>query len=191
MESPSSPPADSPAAGTEPPAARAEPPKARAAPAKAPAFDFGKLQRGEFIGFFGIGVLFFSLFLKWFATDPDNANAQINGHHHVSYNAFGVYSTLDWLLVAACSAPLILAWIIIRGHTLTWRPGEVTMIVGMVAFALIILNGVILGRPGEPDSAINFKIGYLVGVLGSLLICAGGFIRQAEGERARKPPGVI
>jgi hypothetical protein len=152
--------------------------------------DFGRLQRGEFIGFAGVGVLLISLFLPWFETNPDNANAQINGQTG-EFNAFDTFGSLDWLLVAACLAPLILAWIVVRGHKLTWRPGEITMIVGMTAFALIILNGVILGRPGDPDSEIDIKIGYIVGLIGSGMICAGGIIRQAEGDRARKPPGTI
>jgi hypothetical protein len=152
--------------------------------------DFGRLQRGEFIGFAGVGVLLVSLFLPWFETNPDNANAQINGQTG-EFNAFDTYGTLDWLLVAACLAPFILAWIVVRGHKLTWRPGEITMIVGMTAFALIVLNGVILGRPGDPDSEIDIKIGYIVGLLGSAMICAGGIIRQAEGDRARKPPGTV
>ena len=152
--------------------------------------DLGRLQRGEFIGFFGVGILLVSLFLPWFETNPDNPNAEINGQTG-EFNAFDTYGSLDWLLVAACLAPFILAWIIVRGHKLTWRPGEITMIVGMTAFALIILNGVILGRPGDPDSEIDIKIGYFVGLLGSAMICAGGIIRQAEGDRARKPPGTI
>jgi hypothetical protein len=152
--------------------------------------DFGRLQRGEFIGFAGVGVLLVSLFLPWFETNPDNANANINGASG-EFNAFETYGVLDWLLVAACLAPFILAWIVVRGHKLTWRPGEITMIVGMTAFALIILNGVILGRPGDPDSEIDIKIGYIVGLLGAAMICAGGIIRQAEGDRARKPPGTI
>ena len=152
--------------------------------------DFGRLQRGEFIGFAGVGVLLVSLFLPWFETNPDNANAQINGQTG-EFNAFDTYGSLDWLLVAACLAPFILAWIIVRGHKLTWRPGEITMIVGMTAFALILLNGVILGRPGDPDSEIDIKIGYIVGLIGSSMICIGGIIRQAEGDRARKPPGTI
>jgi hypothetical protein len=152
--------------------------------------DFRLLQRGEFIGFGGVGILLLALFLTWFETNPDNDNAQINGDTG-KFNAFDTYGTLDWLLVAACLAPFILAWIIVRGHKLTWRPGEITMIVGMTAFALIILNGVILGRPGDPDSEIEIKIGYFVGLLGSAMICAGGIIRQAEGDRARKPPGTI
>jgi hypothetical protein len=152
--------------------------------------DFRLLQRGEFIGFAGVGVLLLSLFLPWFETNPDNENAQINGVPG-EFNAFETYGTLDWLLVAACLAPFILAWIIVRGHKLTWRPGEITMIVGMTAFALIILNGVILGRPGDPDSEIDIKIGYFVGLAGAAMICAGGIIRQAEGERGRKPPGTF
>jgi hypothetical protein len=151
--------------------------------------DFGRLQRGEFIGFAGVGVLLLSLFLTWFET-TDNPNANINGARG-KFNAFDTYGTLDWLLVAACLAPFILAWIVVRGHKLTWRPGEITMIVGMTAFALIILNGVVLGRPGDPDSEIDIKIGYFVGLLGAAMICAGGIIRQAEGDRARKPPGTL
>jgi hypothetical protein len=50
---------------------------------------------------------------------------------------------------------------------------------------------VILGRPGDPDSEIDIKIGYIVGLLGAGMICAGGIIRQAEGDRARKPPGTL
>ena len=152
--------------------------------------DLGRLQRGEFIGFFGVGILLASLFLPWFETNPDNANAEINGQSG-EFNAFETYGTLDWLLVAACLAPFILAWIVVRGHKLTWRPGEITMIVGMVAFVLIILNGIILGRPGDPDSEIDIKIGYVVGLIGSAMICAGGIIRQAEGDRRRKPPGTL
>jgi hypothetical protein len=152
--------------------------------------DFGRLQRGEFIGFAGVAVLLVSLFMPWFETNAGNANAQINGEAG-TFNAFETYGALDWLLVAACLAPFILAWIVVRGHKLTWRPGEITMIVGMTAFALIILNGVILGRPGDPDSEIDIKIGYIVGLIGAAMICAGGIIRQAEGDRARKPPGTL
>ena len=153
--------------------------------------DFGRLQRGEYFGFVGVGVLLLSLFLDWFSTGSSK-NGEINGQPYPDgATAFDTYGVLDWLLVAACLAPFILAWIVMRGHKLTWRPGEITMIVGMTAFALIILNGVILGRPGEPDSEIDIKIGYFVGLLGSALICAGGIVRLAEGDRARKPPGTL
>jgi hypothetical protein len=151
--------------------------------------DFTRLKRGEFIGFAGAAVLFVSLFLPWFETNT-GSNGRINGREG-TFNAWETFGALDWLLLAACTAPFILAWIVIRGHVLTWRPGEITMIVGMTAFVLILLNGIILGKPGDPDSEISLRVGYLVALVGALLILAGGLIRQAEGVRARKPPGTF
>jgi len=146
-------------------------------------------MRGEYYGFAGSAVLFISLFLPWYGTSS-NPNAEINGLRG-SFTAFETFKLLDILLVAACTAPFVLAWIIARGHALTWRPGEVTMIVGMTAFVLIFLNGIILGKPGGPDSEIELKIGWFVGLLGAAGICAAGVMRQAEQARDRKPPGVL
>jgi hypothetical protein len=151
--------------------------------------DFSLWLPGEYYGFAGSAVLFLSLFLPWYGTST-NPNAQINGARG-TFDAFATFKVLDILLVGACTAPFILAWIIARGHALTWRPGEVTMIVGMTAFVLIFLNGIILGKPGEPDSEIQLKIGWFIGLLGSAGICAAGVLRQAEQARDRKPPGVL
>jgi hypothetical protein len=151
--------------------------------------DFSLWLPGEYYGFAGSAVLFLSLFLPWYGTSS-NPNAEINGARG-TFNAFQTFKLLDILLVGACTAPFILAWIIARGHALNWRPGEVTMIVGMTAFVLIFLNGIILGKPGGPDSEIELKIGWFVGLLGSAGICAAGVLRQAEQARDRKPPGVL
>jgi hypothetical protein len=151
--------------------------------------DFSLWLRGEYYGFVGSAVLLGSLFLPWYGTSS-NPNAKINGLRG-TFDAFQTFKVLDILLVAACTAPFILAWIVARGHALTWRPGEVTMIVGMTAFVLIVLNGVILGKPGDPDSEIQLKIGWFIGLLGSAGICAAGVLRQAEQARDRKPPGVL
>ena len=48
-------------------------------------------------------MLFISLFLPWFSTNENNPQATINGETG-SLNAFQTYVSLDWLLVAACSA---------------------------------------------------------------------------------------
>ena len=144
---------------------------------------------GEYYGFLGAAVLFGSLFLPWYGTSS-NPNAFINGERG-TFTAFETFKLLDILLVMACTAPFVLAWIVARGHALTWRPGEVTMIVGMTAFVLILLNGIVLGKPGGPDSEISMKIGWYVGLLGSAGICAAGVLRQAEQARDRKPPGVL
>jgi hypothetical protein len=151
--------------------------------------DFSLWLPGEYYGFIGSAVLFASLWLPWYGTSS-NPNANINGQRG-TFNAFQTFKLLDILLVAACSAPFILAWIVARGHALTWRPGEVTMIVGMTAFVLILLNGIVLGKPGGPDSEISLKFGWFIGLLGSAGICAAGVLRQAQQANSRKPPGVL
>jgi hypothetical protein len=65
------------------------------------------------------------------------------------------------------------------------------MIVGISYFVLILCNGVILGKPGEPEGEISRGIGYFLGLLGCVGITAGGLVRQAFYARARKPPGVL
>jgi hypothetical protein len=173
---------------------------------KSTGFDIKRIHASEIYGFIGAAVLAGSMFLPWFSTScatqaaaeaaKSGGSCNPNSKIHASFGDFTAFQTfriLDILLLAACIAPFILAYIIARGHELTWRPGEVTMIVGMIAFALILLNGIILGRPGEePDNVdISLKIGYLIGMLGALGIAIGGFVRQAKAVRSRKPPGVL
>jgi hypothetical protein len=165
-----------------------------------PAFSIKRLHKSELLGFAGSLILLGSLFLPWFRTDcesstrpfqPEGCNPRsVYAGERGEFTAFETFKYLDWLLVAACVAPFILAYIIARGHELSWRPGEVTMIVGMVAFALILLNGVILGKPGDTVE-MGFQIGYPIGLLGAFGIMAGGTLRQAMAVRARKPPGVM
>jgi hypothetical protein len=154
--------------------------------------DFSRVSPGELLGMGAALVLLASLWLPWFTTSSSNPNSRLPGGAHGgdSANAWAVFSTLDWLLVAACAAPFILTWIIARGHALTWKPGEVTMIVGIVAFVLILCNGIILGRPGDSVD-ISLNIGYFVALLASVGLLAAGYLRQAVYETARKPPGVI
>jgi len=87
-------------------------------------------------------------------------------------------------------APFVLAWIVARGHKLTWKPGEVTMIVGITAFILVICNGIILGKP-DPNIEVGLTYGYLLAIVTSLGMAVCGFIRQATYVDAKKPPGVI
>ena len=154
--------------------------------------DFSRVSPGELLGMGAALVLLGSLWLPWFSTSSDNPNSKLPGgiSGGDSANAWQVFNTLDWLLVSACAAPFILTWIIARGHTLTWKPGEVTMIVGIVSFVLILCNGIILGRPGDSVD-IGLDIGYLVALLASIGLLVAGYLRQAIYTSARKPPGVI
>ena len=161
--------------------------------------DLSRLRWSEYLGFVGALILFGSLFLPWWSTSCSDLRpptpSGCNTHSIISskvgdLTAFETYHTLQWLLIAACIAPFLLAYILARGHELTWRPGEVTMIVGMLVMALILMNGIILGRPGSGID-VSFAIGYLVGLIGGAGITAGGLIRQARYSGVRKPPGVF
>ena len=167
---------------------------------KGTGFSLKRLHWAELVGFAGALVLAASLFLKWFGTDcitnaaaraaeSCNPNSVYNGERG-EFTAFETFKYLDWLLVAACVAPFILAYIVARSHKLSWKPGEVTMIVGMIAFALILLNGIVLGKPGDTVD-MHFEIGWLVGLIGSVLIMLGGILRQALAGTTRTPPGVM
>ncbi len=141
--------------------------------------DFSRLSPGEYLGMGAAVVLFGSLWLPWFTTSADNPNSRLSGASGGdSASAWQVFSTLDWLLVLACLAPFILSWIVARGHKLTWKPGEVTMVVGITAFVLILCNGIILGRPGDSVD-IGLGIGYFVALIASAGMLVAGYLRQA------------
>ena len=148
----------------------------------------------------GVGILFaiifgISLFLPWFGTDSQNPNSIITSANPdigpgETGSAWQVYPWVKWAFLAAVIAPFILAWIVARGHKLSWKPGEVTMIVGITAFILVLCNGVILGKP-EEKIEIGFQFGYPIALVSSLGMAVCGFIRQAYYTDAKKPPGVI
>ncbi len=136
-------------------------------------------------------ILVLSIFMPWFTTSETNPNSTLAGASGGdSVSAWDTFNTLQYLLLAAAAAPFILTWIIARGHKLTWKPGEVTMIVGITAFVLILCNGIILGRPGDSVD-IGLSYGYLVGLLASFAMAVAGFLRQAIYSGVRKPPGVL
>jgi hypothetical protein len=148
-----------------------------------------KLGRGEIIAVVGGVLLALGVFLPWYETAPDNRNAIINGQRG-EFSAWEVHPILRWLLLAAALAPLILAWVIVRDHSLSWARGEMTAVVGVAASGLTLYVG-LLARPGEPPAEIHLQLGYLVAVVGALAIAAGGAIRAGSSERPRKPPGVL
>jgi hypothetical protein len=153
--------------------------------------EVARLSPGELLGM-GAGLLLFaSLFLPWFTTSEENPNSTIAGASGgESASAWEVFGIFDWVLLGACTAPSILSWIIARGHKLTWKPGEVTMVVGITAFVLILCNGIILGRPGDSVD-IGLAIGYFVALIAAAGMLVAGYLRQAFYTSARKPPGVI
>jgi hypothetical protein len=149
----------------------------------------GRLGRAELIAVVGGVLLAAGLFLPWYRTDPDNPNARIEGATG-ALAGWDVHPVLRWLLLAAATAPFILAWIVIREHELSWPRGELTAVVGIAAFGLVAYTG-LLDRPGTPSGAIDLALGFLLAFLGSVLMIAGGALAAGQTERARKPPGVL
>jgi hypothetical protein len=151
--------------------------------------NLGRLGRGEFVAALGGLLLGVCLFLPWYKTDPDNPNAVIDGARG-ALSGWEVHSTMRWLLLAAAVAPLILIWIVIREHELSWPRGEMTAVAAIAAFGLVAYAG-FLDRPGEPGGAISLQLGFYGALLGTILMILGGAMSAGETERVRKPPGVM
>jgi hypothetical protein len=161
--------------------------------------DASKLDRSEIIGMVAAGILILSLFLPWYSlstdpnvvqrgTDPGNWACGVGDSSCSGWETFPI---LRWLLIAAAAAPFILAWIVIRGHALSWPRGELTAIVGLTAFVLIAYNGIV-DKPQE-GLEMSLGIGYFLGLLASIGIFISGGFRAVEsgGGAQRKPPATF
>jgi hypothetical protein len=146
-----------------------------------------RLQRNELVGMAAGALLVLALFLAWYATSPTNPNSTIDGERG-SFSGWEVHPILRWLLLLAASAPFILAWIIHRGHGLSWARGEVTMVSSLAALGLILYNGLI-DRPGT--LGVSLKVGWFLAVAATIAMTAASARRASEHERPRKPPGTV
>ena len=150
--------------------------------------DWDRMSRSEWIAVTGGLLLAVATFLPWYGTS-DNPNAIIDGGRG-DFSAWDVHPIIRWLMLAAALAPLILAWIVLRDHELSWPRGEMTAVVAMSALGLVLYSGIV-SRPGEPRSEIGLQLGWFLALLGIVLMMVGGATRAAEVERRRKPPGVL
>jgi hypothetical protein len=151
--------------------------------------DVRRITLSEIIAAVGGVLLALSVFVKWYEARPENPNANVNGMKGV-VTAWDAHTILRYLLLLAALAPIVLLYIVIRDHELSWPRGEMTAVIGIIAFGLVVYNGVI-DRPGEPPSEIELEIGWWMALLGTILIIVGGSYRASTTERPRKPPGVM
>lgn len=160
---------------------------------------FSKLSRAELLGILAALLLVAALFLlNWFdlAQTPNRRDGSdfVCGQNEYSCTGWQTFPILRWILLAAAIAPPILAWIVVRGHKLSWAPGELTMVMGFTAFVLIAYNGVI-DPPGKQTAEIGItkEIGYYVALLASAGIAAAGIGRSMESQKGnlRKAPGTV
>jgi hypothetical protein len=140
------------------------------------------------------------LFLPWYSYDltgihkTPEADAWICGVGDTSCTGFDTFPILRWLLLLAALAPVILAYIVARGHKLSYPPGEMTMIAGFSAMILIAYNGII-DKPGTGTAEIGLGLdyGYWVALVASIGIALVGYTRSLEsgGKKTRKAPGTV
>ena len=112
--------------------------------------DLRHISRSEIIAAVGGALLALGVFLPWYVPNTDNRNANVNGARD-AVSAFDTYSIMRWLLLAAAVAPIVLLYIVVRDHELSWPRGEMTAIVGVIAFGLTAYVGIV-DRPGEPPT---------------------------------------
>lgn len=152
--------------------------------------DFKALNRGELIASAGGILLGISLFLSWYSLG--NANAVLGTCHgpNSTCSGWASLSVARFLLLIAAVAPAILAYIIIRGHALSWPRGELTAVTALVALTITLFRGLV-DKPGAPPDEITIAVGWWIALVACLLILAGAVFRAQESGGRRKPPGVL
>jgi hypothetical protein len=148
-----------------------------------------ELQRSELIAIVGGLLMALGLFLTWYHLKNGNVSIA-NQTGPADLSGWTVHTIIRWLLLAAAAAPLILAWIILRGHALSWPRGEMTAVVAVAALGLIGYVAFV-NKPGTVTSLVSLRPGVFVSLLGALLMLGGSATRASSVERPRKPPGVL
>ena len=153
--------------------------------------DFTRLRWGEVVAAIGGVVLAIAVFIPAYTPNKANPNATVLGlPNQDPASIWQSHRIIGILLLAAAVAPIVLLYIILRGHELSWPRGEMTAVIGLVAGTLLFYIGII-ERPGEPSGEISLALGWFLAFAGAVAIAIGGSVRSSELERERKPPGVL
>jgi uncharacterized membrane protein len=148
-----------------------------------------RLTVNELVAMFGGLLLGAGLFASWYSVvSPLATLAQTTGIG--TYSGWDAHALLRWVLLVMAIAPFVLAYIVARDHELTWARGELTAVLSIAAFGILLYIGVI-DRPGEPAGQIELAWGWYVALLGAILMLAGSALRTGETARRRKPPGTF
>jgi hypothetical protein len=171
-----------------------------------PYLDFHLLGVPDLIASLGAAALVWSLWLPWFATSCERTSpptpAGCNPYSLFDakpgvdralgqFDAVEAFATLPLLLLIAAAIPLVAAWVVARGGRSSFSPGEGVMIAGIYATGLVLLNGLILGRPGDQTVDVSLQWGYFVAIAGALALAAGGVLRRARELHERRAPGSL
>ncbi len=148
-----------------------------------------RLKVNELVAMFGGLLLGACLFANWYeAVSPLATLAGTAGTG--AQSGWATHLVLRWVLLVMAIAPFILAYIVARDHQLTWARGELTAVLSIFAFGVLLYVGVI-DRPGTPAGQIELEWGWYAALLGAALMLAGSALRTGETARRHKPPGTI
>lgn len=151
---------------------------------------FKDLRTGELLAMVGAALLIASVFLPWYHLG--NANASLYGAHgpNLDVSAVAVLNFVPWLLVVTALAPFVLAYIVVRGHRLSWPRGEVSALFAILALFIVLIRGYFV-KPGTPPMEINLAYGWFVSLAATFIMLIGAGLRRALSEDRRKPPGTL
>jgi hypothetical protein len=152
---------------------------------------FERLDRGEAVAVIGGLILAVSMFLTWYTLSNQYASLHGCKGPNASCSGWSSLGVLGVIILIAALAPVVLAYIVLRGHALSWPRGELTAVCSLIALVLILFLGFI-DKPGSPSGEIHISYGWFLAMLGGLLILLGALVRSQEsGGQRRKPPGVL
>ena len=116
-----------------------------------------RLTINELIAMLGGLLLGAGVFVKWYeSVSPLAVLAGQTGRG--VYSGWDAHMILRWVLLVMAVAPFILAYIIARDHQLTWARGELTAVLAIAAFGLLLYVGIV-DRPGEPSGPDRARVG--------------------------------
>ena len=151
-----------------------------------------RLEREEVISVIGGVVLAIGLFLSWYTLGNDNANiGPFDANETKGVTGFDALQIMRYILLVGAAAPLVLAYIVMRGHALTWPRGELTAVVAVTVLTLVVVRGVIV-RPGDPPGQIGLGEGWFISLAGAIIMFGGAAFHRARHDSSdQKPPGVL
>jgi hypothetical protein len=151
--------------------------------------EFRALDRGELVAVLGGAILGVSVFLEWYKLGNRFAVLGSCRGPNGSCTAWKSLMMIRFVLLLAAIAPAVLAWIVVRGHALSWPRGEMTAIVAIAALTFTLFRGLI-DKPGTPPGEIGLASGWWIALVGGVLILIGSVWRTQESAATRKPPGL-
>jgi len=151
--------------------------------------NFRQLDRGELVAVIGGVILGVSVFLAWYRLGDRFTVLNTCRGPGGACSGWKSLLIIRFLLLVTAIAPAVLAWIIVRGHALSWPRGEMTAIIAIAALTFTLFRGLI-DKPGTPPGEISIDYGWWVALVGGVLILIGSVWRTQQSAAVRKPPGL-